>query len=225
MNNFTKSSYIKNQYSKIFQSLIFLNQPKLCIELGVYSGYSSFVISDALKKNKIGKLISYDLFQDYKFNNEELNVVRKKLKKLKLEKHLFLKKKDSFQAHKNYKKNSVDFLHIDLSNTGDHVDYLLTKWNKIMKEGSIVVLEGGSILRDQIPWMKKYKKKSLNKSLIDNKIIKKNYTFVILHQYPSLTILSKNVKYSKKNYNNFGFKTSDNWYKYKDESLEIKLNK
>ena len=44
-----RSSYIQNDYGKLFQALISVMKPNTCVEIGVLDGYSTIQIGLALK--------------------------------------------------------------------------------------------------------------------------------------------------------------------------------
>jgi len=55
----------------------------------------------------------------------------------------------------------------------------------------IIACEGGTIERDNVDWMKKYKRKSIHDELLRNEIVNKNTVWGIYKKFPSLTIMLK----------------------------------
>ena len=49
-----RSSYLKNNYKSMFQALIGITNPTVCVELGVLDGFSTVVIGSILKSLKEG---------------------------------------------------------------------------------------------------------------------------------------------------------------------------
>jgi predicted O-methyltransferase YrrM len=54
-----RSSYIDNNYKDIFNSLIKITQPDVCVELGVLDGFSTVAIGESLKTMGSGHLFSF----------------------------------------------------------------------------------------------------------------------------------------------------------------------
>lgn len=204
-----KSSYITYNYGDLIKSLISINQPKNIIEIGVLDGYSSLIIASTIKKLKLkSKFDAYDLFENYQFNSSRYEDVSSLIKNFKLTKNINLYHGDFSNIYKNYKTKSIDFAHIDISNNGDTIEYFFKYYDRIMKQGSIVIFEGGSIFRDNVKWMKRYKKRKLNEAIHENKTIKKKYDFIILDKHPSMTIFYKKFQsYNKENIKLLNFKS------------------
>ena len=200
-----KSSYIINRYGDLIKSLIRINQPRNVIEIGILEGFSTLLIANSLKKNKISSnFYAYDLFEDYKYNSSKYSVIESIIEKNKLQKFVKLKKANFYEIHKYHNKNSIDFIHIDISNTGSTVRYFFSKYDELLVEGAIVVFEGGSKLRDKVKWMKKYNMKEMHSEIISNRTIKKKYDVIVFDKYPSLSIFKKkNFKISLKNKKDF----------------------
>lgn len=185
-----RSSYIDNNYGKIFQKIILDLRPKVVVELGILDGYSTINIAKALK-NFNAKFDSYDLFEKYKYKHGSKKGVQELIDKENLTFFVNVRQGDAFKVYKNYKDNSIDFLHVDISNTGDTLKKIIDFWNSKLSDVGIIAFEGGSEERDNVFWMKKYKCSSIKKELETNKIIKKYYKYTTLQKFPSLTILKK----------------------------------
>ena len=84
---------------------------------------------------------------------------------------------NAFKVHDQYKDNSVDILHVDISNDGDTVRRIMKLWNSKIVDGGLIMFEGGSLERDEIEWMKKYNKESLREEFLMNQIIRDYYTY------------------------------------------------
>jgi len=170
-----RSSYIKNNYGAVLLSLIIGKKPYICIELGVLDGYSAAHIASGLRFNKEsfgidGKLLCWDLW---------------------LTSFVELSKANAFDVHHLIPSYSIDFLHVDVSNDGDVLKNIMKAWNHRIKPSGIIAFEGGNKKRDNIKWMKKYKKPSITKELKSNKIIEEYFNYYILNAFPSMTILQK----------------------------------
>ena len=176
MSSNIQSSYNINNFDSIFKNICGIVKPESILEIGILDGYSlnSFV-NNTTKETKI---VAIDLFDEYEYKNSNYEAI-----------------KDSFSKYENveisygnfyeyYKQcNNFDIIHIDISNDANvykfSIDHYLSKANKIL------ILEGGSEERDNVAWMKKYKKPKINKFLNE---LNNEYNYEIIDIFPSLTI-------------------------------------
>ena len=200
-----QSSYIKHNYGKLIQTIVGVIKPETCVEVGVLDGYSTVLIGLALKTLGGGHLYAYDLFDDYDYNHRKYHEVLSRIERLDLTNEVTLKKLDLIKAEKDFGISSVDFMHVDISNCGNIVRDVLEVWNEKIKPGGILIFEGGSPLRDEISWMKEYNKNKIFRELKRNKILNSQYTFVVFHQFPSMTVCSKNMDFDPKNWIDLGY--------------------
>jgi predicted O-methyltransferase YrrM len=185
-----RSSYEVNDYAKIFNAIVDVACPRVCVELGVLDGYSSVAIGKALKQNG-GHLDSWDLFEDYQFKHSTMSEVQNVLANNEITDYVTLRKGDAYKAHEYYQNHSVQLLHVDISNDGDTIDKIMVMWDEKIHNGGLIIFEGGTEERDNVEWMVKYNKPSIKKALESNKIIKDNYVFCTYLAYPGLTVLLK----------------------------------
>ena len=185
------SSYKKNNYGDIFSSIIRGAKPRQCVELGVLHAYSTIYIARGLKQNGFGILDAYDLFEGYEYNRSNYGDVVSLINDLKIDDIVKVNKGDAFKAHENYTPGAVEFLHVDLSNTGDILKFIMEAWDPKLTRGSVIAFEGGSQERDEVDWMVRYNKSSIKHELENNEIIKEKYVFGTYLAFPSLTVLLK----------------------------------
>ena len=183
-----RSSYIQNNYGEVFYDYVKKFTPELIVELGVLDAYSTLHFAKGLEDNKKGRIDAYDLFEDYQFKSSNYDEITRKCKEIKC---LKLYKMNAFKVHDRYKDNSVDILHVDISNDGDIVRKIMKSWNSKIVDGGLIMFEGGSLERDEIEWMKKYNKESLREEFLMNQIIRDYYTYETYVAFPSLTVLTK----------------------------------
>ena len=179
------SSYEKNNYGELFYSLIRVYQPEKVVELGTKAGYSAYHIARGLKANGKGKLDCYDLWENYKFSSVSQSVAQGNLKEFKDIVSLTLQ--DAIGVEKRYK--TVDILHIDLSNEGEILDKIIPHW--IDRVRQFIIVEGGSPLRDKVPWMIKFKKAPITKWLKDFSRRRGDIEYFTIIPFPSVTIIQK----------------------------------
>jgi len=191
-----KSSYEKNNYGKIFELMMRSYQPRLVVELGVLHGYSLIHMAKGLQFNKehfglCGHIDAYDLWDNYEYNHGDMNDVQMSINNEGLSEFVTLNKMDAYEVYKKYDRRSVYILHVDISNTGETVRKIVEQWNDKMVHDGIILLEGGSVERDNVDWMIKYNKPSIREEVNTNEIIDKFYLVGTFNKFPSLTMLYK----------------------------------
>lgn len=187
------SSYSQNNIGEIIYNTILAFPPGIAVELGVLQGYSTYHIASAFKFLDLQNTIldAYDLWDDYPYNHGDLESVQRMLYLSDLSRFVKLYKEDAFLVPDNYRDKSIDFLHIDISNTGDIFNYMIEKWTPKLRHCGILVFEGGSEERDKVDWMIKYNKKPIRPEINSNKIFNENYIYGTYEIFPSLTIAKK----------------------------------
>ena len=180
------SSYFKEDvnYLKILKTINLLKKPKKIVEFGILNGDSLLHMSEVCLKT--ASINAYDIFDKFNGNSANKNELIKKFKK---NKNITINYGNYFTKHKQLKDNSIDILHIDIANDGKIYDFFIKNYFKKLKKNGIAILEGGSKERDQVQWMKKYKKIKISDTL--TKIKEKNYSFINIGKVPSITIFLK----------------------------------
>lgn len=150
------SSYEKNNYGELFYSLIRVYQPEKVVELGTKAGYSAYHMARGLKANGRGTLDCYDLWESYVesygFDYISKSVAEENLKEFK---HIIsLRLNDAIGVDKGYKM--IDILHVDLDNEGGILEKVVPAW--IDKTRQLIIIEGGSLERDEADVATNYKK-------------------------------------------------------------------
>jgi hypothetical protein len=180
-----RSSYKNNiDFSDIFETINFLIKPKKIVEFGILDGYSL----ESLIKSSSEKCFieAYDLFDDFNGNHSKLDFINNKFNKYD---NVTIKKGDFYKSLDNFKDKSIDILHIDIANNGDTYEFAINNYFKKLTDNGIMILEGGSIERDNVEWMVKYNKPKINP------VIKKyynKYSIKLIKKFPSITII-KNI--------------------------------
>ena len=197
-----RSSYKKNNYGSVLSSLIIGKRPEVCVELGVLDGYSTVHIASALKFNDKafgvnGFLYCWDLWDTYEYKHGNKKKVEKLISEYKVTPIVQLSQGDGLEAAQMFPQGSVDFLHVDISNTGSTLKKVMDFWSHRMKPFGMIAFEGGSIERDNVEWMTKYDKPSIKDELESNQIIKKDFNYFVMSPFPSMTILQKKGIFSR----------------------------
>lgn len=176
----TKSSYKKNNYDKIFQSICFTLNPKKIVEFGILQGYS---LDSFIKHGKNSLIEANDLFDDFPYNAANYEYVTSKYND---NLNVNIYKRDFYKSVNFYDDNSIDILHIDIANNGDTFEFAIQKY--LPKVRGIMIMEGGSEERDNIEWMIKYNKPKIQPIL---KKYENDVIISVIQDFPSITLIKK----------------------------------
>ena len=150
-----ESSYDKNDLGKSIYDIVIELNPKVVIEFGILHGYSTLAISQALRDlDNGGKVIAYDLFENYKYRHGTMEEVTELLKRNNLQDFVELRYGNLYEWIEN--PDEFDLLHIDIANDGD----ILKLVSESFKNKNIL-FEGDSKERDKEWWMIKYDRKPM----------------------------------------------------------------
>jgi predicted O-methyltransferase YrrM len=169
-----ESSYKENNLGKVLYDYVIATQPKLIIEFGTLYGYSATCMAMALDElNNGGKIICYDLWEKYPYKHSVIEKTKQNLEKYNVSQYVEFKELD----FKEWIPENFDLLHVDISNDGNTLMELSIKCLNQLKQGKHILFEGGSVERDNVEWMKKYNKQSINsiKSFIQYEVISDNF--------------------------------------------------
>src|SRR3990167_3000934 len=199
-----RSSYIANNYGELLRQYVIAFQTSSFVELGVLDGYSTLHIAEGVKwlhkyRNYETKLDAYDLFDDYEYKHGSFDEVSNMLYEKNVSQYVNLQQGDAYKVHENYPDIEIDeagdpckgieFLHIDISNTGKVIHDLMELWHPKIGYRGVILIEGGSEERDNVAWMKMYKSPSIKDEIASNSIINKYYMYGTYFQFPSITML------------------------------------
>jgi len=169
------SSYTLNNIGKTIYDIVRKLKPKKVIEFGALYGYSAICIGQALRDNGFGKLITYDIFEKYKYKHSDRDILLNNLKFYKLTDIVSVEFGDFYDFIKG--GFEFDMAHIDISNTGEIIEKVIKAY-----PDKTILFEGGSKERDNNEWMVKYKAKTINhiqKEILNDK-------------YPSISLIKNN---------------------------------
>lgn len=174
-------------------ALVLQFKPKKIIEYGTEYGGTSIIMSLALKQlkeeeNHTGKIYTYDTFEDQSKgeigSSPKLELARKNLSNPFIKNFVEVDKGDFWEFCSN-KNKSFDLLYFDIDNDGDKVLEMYEGCKKNIEEGSIILFEGGSVVRDNVAWMVDLEKTKINdvKEKVNYKLLTPNqkYSFSIIY--------------------------------------------
>jgi predicted O-methyltransferase YrrM len=169
-------------YGDLIDSLIFMQNPKFILEIGILDGYSLKHFIDNTASTSI--INAYDIFD--KFNGNHANESELK-ERFKNNYNVSINYGDFYLLHKDIDM-FYDIIHIDIANNGDIYEYAIQHYLPKLTKSGIMILEGGSLERDNINWMIKYNKPPIKKILNSYEKILNIKTIGCL---PSITIIKK----------------------------------
>ena len=180
----TVSSYKNNiDYKEIFSTICFLNNPKKIVEIGILDGYSLKSMAHHVAKDT--EIEAYDIFDEFNGNSaneNKLNSIFETYNNVNIKYGNFYFLADTFDI------DSIDILHIDIANNGQVYEYVLNNYTDKLKKNGIIILEGGSVERDDIDWMNKYNKPKI-RPVLDK--FKSKYNILTMGDIPSITLVTK----------------------------------
>lgn len=173
-----KSSYTNTDinYGDILSSITFAQSPKTIVEIGILDGYSLSKFVDASSTSTM--VHAYDIFDEFNGNaaskDELLDTFRD-------HPNVTIDYGDFYKLHTIIPGN-IDIIHIDIANDGDVYDYAIKNYMNLLSPTGMLILEGGSKERDEVEWMTKYNKTSINPLL-------SQLNHVTLGSVPSMTLI------------------------------------
>jgi len=172
-------------YGDLIDTLTFVQNPNSILEIGILDGYSLTRFINATNENTT-IINAYDIFD--KFNGNHANETESK-EKFKNNHNVTIDYGDFYELHKNIENNSIDIIHIDIANNGDIYEFAIQNYLHKLTKSGIMILEGGSVERDNVHWMIKYNKPSI-KNIIN--LYEKKLNIKTIGCLPSLTIIKNN---------------------------------
>ena len=165
----------KYQWLPILYEVVKTIEPKKIVELGTGKGTTTVTMALACKENNIDVTInSYDMWEDVYWGSYHNTLDN--FKRWGVLEYINLYEKDFYNWLKTDEK--FDLLYFDIDNNGNNLLELYDKIQPQIENGSVVIFEGGSEVRDTVPQM--YDKIKMNE--VKDKI---NYK-----------LLTDNIKYS-----------------------------
>ena len=173
------SSYKENDLGKTLYDTVIRLKPKIIVEFGTLHGYSAIAMAMACHENKYGHITCYDLWDTYPYRHSTMDETRANIEKYGLSSYITLKQMDFDDWILTTPK--FDLLHLDISNDGLTFKKAYDALNYF--DAGTIILEGGSEERDNVEWMKKYDRTTMNS-------IKEYTGYAILNdKFPSISMM------------------------------------
>jgi hypothetical protein len=142
-----QSSYAQNDLGRVLYDEVMKRRPKRVVEYGALYGYSAAAIAQALRDlGEGGRLVSYDLWEDYPHRHGTIGGAAYNLSCLGLSEFVDFER----GALGQHDLSGFDLMHLDVSNDGDKL-----RLARALFAGPIL-FEGGSAERDGVDWMQTY---------------------------------------------------------------------
>ena len=178
------SSYRAHGYGSIFYALARVLRPLVAVEIGIFQGFSLLSVAAALRDNARGHITGFDLFDAYPYRHADRRQVSRQLAELQVQPWVTLEAGDAHHIHDRW--DAVDYLHVDVSNTGDTYRRVFTDWSGKVRQ--VIVFEGGSAERDVVDWMQRFDKPAIAPAVHELRHAYPQWSFTVLGPFPSLTI-------------------------------------
>jgi hypothetical protein len=179
-----RSSYAARGYDSLFYALIRFLRPKRAVEIGLLEGFSLLSAGAALRDNGEGRITGYDLFDGYPYRHADAGQLARRITRCELDQWVSVEASDIADVAVRWEQ--VDYLHVDVSNTGDTYRQVFTQWSEKVRQ--VILLEGGSRDRDNVAWMRQYGKSAIVPALDDLRRGYPAWSFNVLDPFPSVTI-------------------------------------
>jgi predicted O-methyltransferase YrrM len=187
-----RSSYAQNNLGELIRTYVLGTRPnRHIVELGVLDGYSTLNIAQGLKElhelyGQYSKVDAYDLFDDYQFKHGSQAEVEKMIAEFGLSDYAQVIKGDAWKVADIYANKSIEFLHVDISNTGETLRRVMEVWHPKMADKGMLLFEGGSMERDNVEWMVRYGMPSIRDEIARNETLNRCYIYGVYLQFPSM---------------------------------------
>jgi predicted O-methyltransferase YrrM len=182
--NALQSSYVARGYGAVLYALIRVLKPLRAVEIGLFQGFSLLSAAAALRDNGAGHIAGYDLFDAYPYRHADWEQLTRQTRASGLDHWVTIQPGDAGDVHQQWE--GVDYLHVDISNNGDTYRQVFDRWSPKVRQ--VILLEGGSVERDNVDWMRRYGKPPMAAAVIDLERSYAGWSFTVLQPFPSMTI-------------------------------------
>ena len=179
-----ESSYSARGYGSLLYALARVLRPLTAVEIGILQGFSLLSVAAALRDNARGHITGFDLFDAYPYRHADRHQVSRQVSALGLQSWVTLEAGDAHEIHERW--DAVDYLHVDVSNTGDTYRHIFKHWSTKVRQ--VMVLEGGSPERDAVAWMREFDKPPIVPAVGELQRAYPQWSFTVLRPFPSMTI-------------------------------------
>ena len=169
----------KVTFGDVLESIAFTVNPRSIVEIGILDGLSLKCFADSSSKDTV--IQAYDIFEEFNGNHADKETLTTSFE---CYNNVSINYGDFYKIHSDI--NNIDIIHIDVANDGDVYEYAIKHYLPKLSEKGILIMEGGSVERDNVGWMTKY-----NKPKIQPVITRydKVHSIKTIGKFPSFTII------------------------------------
>ena len=184
----------------VMYSIVYNLKPKKIIEYGTEYGRTAIVMALALKDlyetfGHVGHVYTYDTFEMQSKGEigscPNFNIAVDTIKNSGLSDFITVDRGDFFNFCELETKD-FDLLYFDIDNDGDKLLEMYEGCKHYINNGSVVLFEGGSSVRDNVPWMVNLNKRKMEsiKDTINYKLLTDNtkYSLSIIYNADIYTL-------------------------------------
>jgi len=153
---------------------------KLVVEFGILEGFSLKIFEEMCDKDCV--IQAFDIFENFNGNG-----AKRDIEKLFTNDNVSIFEGDLFYLENHFENKSIDILHIDIANDGYVYEFVFQNYVSKIREGGMIIFEGGSKERDEVEWMVKYNKPKIQ--CVIEKYRDKGFDIKTFGSVPSITFV------------------------------------
>ena len=185
----THSSYAHPNctFGDVLTSVTFALAPKRIVEFGILDGYS-LAVFDRATSDADCKIEAYDIFEKFVGNGSRKPVLDTRFGHRAPK--VTIAEGDFYDSPTMLADGSIGLIHVDIANTGEVFRFAVEKLLPKLTPNGVLLLEGGTPARDQVPWMIKYNKAPIVPYLEELKGTP-GVQVIVLGDFPGITMVRK----------------------------------
>ena len=139
------------------------------------------------KNNYTTVINGFDLFEAYSYKSFSYKDALDRIDSFGLKDSIFLKKFDVYsEGFIEETLKSSDLTHIDLSHDGKMFERVLSSQ---INDNSLIIMEGGSVERDNVEWMKAHEATKISPVIEKYSTIRNDLFISVIEAMPSVTVI------------------------------------
>ena len=169
----------KVTFGDVLESIVFAVNPRSIVEVGILDGFSLKCFADSSSKDTV--IRAYDIFEEFNGNHADKETLTTSFEGYN---NVLINRGDFYKVHSDI--NDIDIIHIDIANNGDVYEYAIKHYLPKLSEKGILIMEGGSMERDNVEWMPKYNKPKIQPIIEEYR----NRCYIkTIGRFPSVTLI------------------------------------
>lgn len=173
-------------FCNMFQVIIGSISPKKVVEFGILKGYSLATFAEFCSNDC--QIDAYDIFEKFNGNGANREELEGRFGECA---NVNIGELDFYKGYEKYGDGDIDILHIDITNNGDVYKFAIENYLQKISSDGVIIFEGGSEERDNVEWMKKYRKPSIVSYLNKLREERKDLVVTVVELFPSMTLIRR----------------------------------